>query len=260
MVNLTPRKVGIIACSGEEIAEGTISRAAAYLLLQKLRPAQTVTLCLPLFLAGGQEERAFAKVYPTIAIDGCDKRCAARATEAYSAKPAAEVVVSEIAQRFPHLRAESRRELGESGRELAGHVAEEVAGKVDQILTRSVASGILRLGRTGPTPPAAPPTTTGPTPLGPLAGTAYGTLCLCQAVGPKVTMIEIGDQTVGIVGLDDILQQALAITGLPDDDLQRAILQAVKAHNYVAPASEGEYAAALWKEFATYRARKGPRR
>ncbi len=257
MVNLTPRKVGIIACSGEELAEGTVSRVAAHLLLEKLRPGQTVTLCLPLFLAGGQEERAFAKVYPTIAIDGCEKRCAARATEAYSAKPAAEIVVRDVAHHLPHLRADSRRELGEGGRELARHVAEEVAGKVDQILARPAASGILRLERTTPAAPAASSRRSGPTPLAPLAGTASGTLCLCQAVGPKVTMIQVGDQTVGIVGLDDILQQALAVSGLSDDELRRAILQAVKAHNYVAPASEGEYAVALWEAFAAYRARRG---
>ena len=57
-----------------------------------------MTLCLPLFLAGGERERAFARHYPTIAVDGCDKRCAALATEKYSAKPAASIVVTDIAK------------------------------------------------------------------------------------------------------------------------------------------------------------------
>ena len=35
-----------------------------------------MTICLPLFLAGGAGDRAFARFYPTIAIDGCDQRCA----------------------------------------------------------------------------------------------------------------------------------------------------------------------------------------
>ena len=43
---------------------------------EDLRPAETVTICLPLFLAGGEGDRAFAKFYPTIAVDGCEKRCA----------------------------------------------------------------------------------------------------------------------------------------------------------------------------------------
>ena len=84
MPSLPQRKVGIVACSGEELPEGTVTRLAALKVLEELRPAQTVTICLPLFLAGGEGDRAFAKFYPTIAVDGCDKRCAARATELYS--------------------------------------------------------------------------------------------------------------------------------------------------------------------------------
>ena len=97
MPSLPERKVGIVACSGEEIAEGTVTRLAALKVLHELRRGQTVTICLPLFLAGGKEDRTFAKFYPTITVDGCDLRCAARGTEAYSAKPRASIVVSELA-------------------------------------------------------------------------------------------------------------------------------------------------------------------
>ncbi len=99
MPNLPQRKVGIVACSGEELAEGTVTRLAALKVLEELRPAQTVTICLPLFLAGGEGDRAFAKFYPTIAVDGCEKRCAARATELYSNKPAASLLVGEVLAR-----------------------------------------------------------------------------------------------------------------------------------------------------------------
>jgi len=64
MPRLPQRKVGIISCSGEEIAEGTVSRLAALKVLHETRPGQTVTICLPLFLAGGEGERTFAKFYP----------------------------------------------------------------------------------------------------------------------------------------------------------------------------------------------------
>ena len=94
MPELPPKKVGIIACSGEEMAEGTVTRLAALKVLEELRPDDTVTICLPLFVAGGEGDRAFARFYPTIAVDGCDLRCAARATERYSGKPAASVVVT----------------------------------------------------------------------------------------------------------------------------------------------------------------------
>src|SRR5512147_1553298 len=96
MPELPKKKVGIVACSGEEMAEGTVTRLAALKVLEQLRPADTVTICLPLFLAGGEGDRAFARFYPTIAIDGCDKRCAARATEMYSGKPAARILISDL--------------------------------------------------------------------------------------------------------------------------------------------------------------------
>ena len=67
MPELPQKKVGIIACSGEERSEGTVTRLAALRVLEQLRPGDTVTICLPLFLAGGEGDRAFAKFYPTIA-------------------------------------------------------------------------------------------------------------------------------------------------------------------------------------------------
>jgi len=112
MPDLPKKKVGIVACSGEEMAEGTVTRLAALRVLEQLRPNETVTICLPLFLAGGEGDRAFARFYPTIAIDGCDKRCAARGTEMYSGKPAASVVVTDVIQ-TNHLG--TARRLGERG-------------------------------------------------------------------------------------------------------------------------------------------------
>ena len=119
MPDLPQKKVGLIACSGEELACGTLSRVAVRLVLEELRPGQTVTLCLPLFLAGEKEERAFARFYPTIAVDGCDKWCARRATETYSAPVADAVRVDqELAQLGIDVRPSWRRDLDVRG--LAG--------------------------------------------------------------------------------------------------------------------------------------------
>ena len=130
-------KVGIICCSGEELPEGTISRVAARLVLEKLRPDQTVTLCLPLFLAGGENERAFARVFPTIAVDGCSKKCAEVGTKKFSGKPVATILVSEVMKKYPHLKAKSREKLEPQEMELATKVAEEIAKKVDEILCKT---------------------------------------------------------------------------------------------------------------------------
>ena len=111
MPDLPKKKVGIVSCSGEEIPEGTVTRLAALKVLEQLHPADTVTICLPLFLAGGEGDRAFARFYPTIAIDGCDKRCAARGTEMYSGKPAASIVVTELVAELGLGKPEGKRRL-----------------------------------------------------------------------------------------------------------------------------------------------------
>lgn len=90
------KKIGVISCSGEDCLGGTISRLATRKMLEELRPGETVTICLPLFLAGGEEERGFASRVPTITVDGCDKCCAKRATEKYSGRVSSAVVISDI--------------------------------------------------------------------------------------------------------------------------------------------------------------------
>jgi hypothetical protein len=89
-------KVGVLSCSGEECLGGTISRLATRKVLEELKLVETVTLCLPLYLAGGREERNFAKVFPVISVDGCDKLCAKRSTEKYSGRISGFIDVSEI--------------------------------------------------------------------------------------------------------------------------------------------------------------------
>ena len=136
MPELPEKKAGIIACSGEELACGTVTRLAALKVLHELRRGDTVTLCLPLFLAGGEGERTFARFYPTITVDGCELRCAARATERYSAKPAASVVVTELAAARGITGIDGRRRLNDAGRRAVEATAEVLSGLVDQALGR----------------------------------------------------------------------------------------------------------------------------
>lgn len=140
MAYLIKEKVGIVSCSGEEIPEGTISRIATRLVLEKLRPDETVTICLPLFLAGGEGERTFAKLFPTITVDGCEKRCAEIGTEKYSGKPFVTIVVTDILKGHPDLSLKSRDELSSDEMKFAEKVAEEIASKVDEALSREKAT------------------------------------------------------------------------------------------------------------------------
>jgi len=127
-------KVGIIACSGEELPEGTVSRIACRKVLDELRPGQTVTICLPLFIAGGKEEREFASKFPTITVDGCEKLCAAKSTEKLSGKPTRSLLIPEILKKRGVDLPTRRRHLGIEEKTAGQAVAEEIAKAVDEVL------------------------------------------------------------------------------------------------------------------------------
>ena len=126
-------KVGIIACSGEEIPAGTISRLATRRVLELLRPQSTVTLCLPLFLAGEEQERRFARQHPTITVDGCSKLCAKRGTEQYSGQVAASLVVTDILGDRLAKCHRSARDFDQSDEQAVWMLAERIAAEVDAL-------------------------------------------------------------------------------------------------------------------------------
>jgi hypothetical protein len=127
-------KVGIVSCSGEAIAEGTISRLATRRVLETLRPDLTVTICLPLFLAGGEGERGFAKTHPTITVDGCEKQCARWGTEQHSGPVSGAVVVSEILETCPVGCTRSSRNTSKADQEAVNEVSDRIAAEVDKVL------------------------------------------------------------------------------------------------------------------------------
>ena len=133
LIDLMPKKVGIIPCNGEEVCEGTITRFASRKVLDELRQGRTVTICLPLFIAGGEEERGFARTFPTITVDGCDKRCSQKSTERLSGKPRHSIVVTEVLQKCGLKTPASRSRLTGEDQAVVDAVADEIAKKVDEI-------------------------------------------------------------------------------------------------------------------------------
>ncbi len=137
MPELPVKKVGIVTCSGEEISEGTVTRLAALRVLEELRRGEAVTICLPLFLAGGEGDRAFAKYYPTIAVDGCEKRCAFHGTSRYSNQPAASLVVTDLVEKNHLEKPAGLRMLNAAGVEAVNLAADEIAALVDELSGKS---------------------------------------------------------------------------------------------------------------------------
>lgn len=245
MVDLPKKKVGIVACSGEELAEGTVTRLASLRVLEQLRPQDTVTICLPLFLAGGEGDRAFARFYPTIAVDGCELRCAARATEMYSGKPAAGLVVSELLAELSLEKPQSQRRLDPAGLAAVDATAERVAEMVDELLDRPWSR---RTGQfIGLDEVAAGPVVE--------QQEAVEASCACGS-GIPVRKVIIEGQSVTLVALPLIFENFRDQGKLPQDDTARELLDTVKLYNPIPHGSEETYAETLLREYAAYRAEK----
>lgn len=129
-------KVGIVPCNGEAICEGTMTRFACRKVLDQLRPGQTVTICLPLFIAGDKNEQEFATRFPTITMDGCEKRCSAISTEKLSGQPAYSLVVTDILKEHGLEASGDRAHPSEADLAAIDVIADEIASRVDEIIAR----------------------------------------------------------------------------------------------------------------------------
>ena len=234
MSELAERKVGIVACSGEELAEGTVARLAALKVLNQLRPRDTVTICLPLFLAGGAGDRAFAKLHPTVAVDGCDLRCAARGTENYSSKPAASLVVNELVAECGLERPAGRRRLNAAGQKAVEVTAQRLAALVDQALGKE--TGPSAVSEAAPHEPE---------------GEQREAACSCGS-GVPVTKVTIDGQTVELVALPLIFRQFRETGRGLDDGAKRELFETLKIYNAVPPEAEGSYREAVLREYAAF--------
>jgi hypothetical protein len=219
----TYSKVGIISCSGEEIAEGTIARQAVRRVLEALRPQQTVTLCLPLFLAGEEGERRFAREHPTVTIDGCSKLCAKLGTERYSGRVSASLVVSDILGDRAKACHRSTRDADANDEAAVWLVAERIAAEVDALATSQIADEPN--------------------------GAKTAACCACGA-SPQGSL-EVGGQSVTINGLplifEHLRKKGLAAT----DEAADALLDTVGIYHAVEPHEDAAYRVAL---LAAYRA------
>ena len=126
-------KTGVVSCSGECCSLGTVSRIATRMILEEMRAGETVTICLPLFLAGDSGERMFAQKFPTVAVDGCRKLCATKAIEKYSGETSATVDVEGLLDRWGLEPPASRRVLESEDMVTVRRVAQEIAREIDGI-------------------------------------------------------------------------------------------------------------------------------
>jgi hypothetical protein len=241
VVDLPRKKVGIVACSGEELPEGTVTRLAALKVLEQLRPSETVTICLPLFLAGGEGDRAFARFYPTIAVDGCELRCAARGTEMYSGKPAASLVVRDMVAENGLGQPEGRRRLNPAGFQAVDAAADRIAVLVDDLLDKhwDRRSGEFY-----------EPEKSNPDQGEAIAVPVVAT-CSCGS-GIPVQEVEIEGREISLIALPLIFQQFREAGKAPCEATLREMMEIIKIYNPIAGDDEPAYAAAILREYTAF--------
>jgi uncharacterized metal-binding protein len=236
MPDLPKKKVGIVSCSGEELPEGTVTRLAALKVLEKLRPADTVTICLPLFLAGGEGDRAFARFYPTIAVDGCELRCAARATEKYSSKPAASVMVRDVITQDGLAKPEGRRRLNPAGLQAVEATSERMVVIVDELLGKNWDRRAGEFAQEESQPADQEP---------------VETTCSCGS-GIPIQKVIIEGEEVTLIALPLIFEQFRQAGKKPSVSYARELLDIVKIYNQIPVDGEQQYQDVLLREYTLF--------
>lgn len=132
------KKVAVAACTGMDTALATVTRYAAYEVLEKLRPATTVLLCTPALINGVEEDIVFAKENPVLVIDGCGEKCCEKIVKQFEGQLKATINVKDVLAKNKELEPESRAKLGPKGMKLAQLIGEMAAKKVDELLAAEV--------------------------------------------------------------------------------------------------------------------------
>src|SRR5512147_1954699 len=126
-------KVVIIPCSGIGKTYGTVSREAAYEVVDNFRPDQTELVALSLLVLGDEETRAAVAGSPVITIDGCKLACATKMAKENGGKVARDIAVLDVYRRYKQFKPQGIAELNDGGGQLAHAIAEEIAGVVDTL-------------------------------------------------------------------------------------------------------------------------------
>lgn len=124
-------KIVIVPCSGIGKTYGTVSREAAYEVIEDLRPESAQLVALSMLVLGEENAQAAVAANPAITIDGCKLACATKMVQESGGTVAQEFAVLDVFRRHRKLKPQGIAELNEGGQQLARVLAEEVAAVVD---------------------------------------------------------------------------------------------------------------------------------
>ena len=128
------KKVVIVPCSGIGKTYGTVSREAAYEVVEDLRPEGTELVALSLLVLGDEAARNAVKESPAVTIDGCKLACATKMVAESGGVVAEDLAVLDVYRRNRQFKPRGIAELNEGGQLLVSALAGEICEIVDDLL------------------------------------------------------------------------------------------------------------------------------
>ena len=127
------KKVVIVPCSGIGKTYGTVSREAAYDVVEDLRPDESRLVPLSMLVLGDEGARAAVDGSQAITIDGCKLACATKMVRDSGGTVAKDYAVLDAYRRHKAFKPAGIAELNEGGIQLAHALAEEIAAEIDMM-------------------------------------------------------------------------------------------------------------------------------
>ncbi|MGB3701882.1 MAG: putative zinc-binding protein [Anaerolineales bacterium] len=133
--------VVIVPCSGIGKTYGTVSREAAYDVVEELRPDRSKLVALSMLVLGDEQARASVATNPVVTIDGCKLACATKMVQESGGQVARDFAVLDVYRNHRQFKPRGIAVLNEGGQQLARVLAEEIATVVDDVTDPSPEGG-----------------------------------------------------------------------------------------------------------------------
>lgn len=125
--------VCIVPCSGIGKTYGSVTREAAYIVGEELRPGTATVVPLSMLVLGDEGARQAVQARPALTLDGCKLACASKLVRESGGVVGQEFTVLDTFRRNRTLKPSGIAELNEGGLALARALAEEVAEAADKL-------------------------------------------------------------------------------------------------------------------------------
>ena len=120
-------------CSGIGKTYGSVSREAAYRVVEELRPERSQMVALSMLVMGDETAREAVASSPAITNDGCKLACARKMVQESGGTVVQDFAVLDAYRRHRQFKPKGIADLNEGGQLLAQALAEEVGEAIDAL-------------------------------------------------------------------------------------------------------------------------------